>query len=86
MNSDLYKHITNSHPSLVRGQVWCRTCGHTEPVVTADALRRGWPKCCGQTMTIDSPEEQVSLSGSGLSPAANGNSGTHPTDNTEGFQ
>jgi hypothetical protein len=25
-------------------------------------MRSGWPKCCGYTMTIDSPEEQKRLS------------------------
>jgi hypothetical protein len=24
-------------------------------------MRYGWPKCCGATMTIDSPEEQAFL-------------------------
>jgi hypothetical protein len=50
-----------SHPSLTRGQVWCRSCGRTEKVSTPGAMRRGWPKCCGYTMTIDNPEEQVAL-------------------------
>lgn len=50
---------TRSHPSLTRGQVWCRTCGHTKRVDSAACLRSGWPKHCGYTMTIDSPEEQV---------------------------
>ena len=47
-----------SHPSLTRGQVWCRTCGHTQRVDSAAAMKFGWPKHCGYTMTIDSPEEQ----------------------------
>ena len=38
-------------------QVWCRECGRTEPVDAAHCLRKGWPMCCGYTMTIDSPEE-----------------------------
>lgn len=53
--------IAASHPSLARGQVWCRSCGSTQKVNTPGALRSGWPKCCGYTMTIDSPEEQVAL-------------------------
>lgn len=47
-----------SHPFISRGQVWCRECGRTEKVNPTDCLRNGWPKCCGYTMTIDSPEEQ----------------------------
>lgn len=47
-----------AHPKLARGQVWCRKCGHTQRVDSAGALRNGWPKCCGETMTIDSPDER----------------------------
>lgn len=54
----LYKSIANSHPKLQRGLVWCRTCGGSQKVDVSNALRYGWPKCCGYTMTIDSPEEQ----------------------------
>lgn len=53
-----YEAIGKSHPKLARGQVWCRSCGHTQHVNSADALRSGWPKCCGFTMTIDAPEER----------------------------
>ena len=42
---------------LKRGQVWCRTCGSTQRVDSAKCLAHGWPKCCGYTMTIDSPME-----------------------------
>lgn len=45
------------HPSLARGQVWCRTCGYTEKVDPVACLAHGWPKCCGYTMTIDEPKE-----------------------------
>ena len=54
--------IAKSAPQLRRGQVWCRECGRTQRVNSALALREGWPKCCGYTMTIDSPEEQKELS------------------------
>ncbi|WP_430912860.1 hypothetical protein [Methylobacterium sp. sgz302541] len=54
---DLHDKMADSHPKLRRGQVWCRTCGHTELVNSATCLRSGWPKCCGYTMTIDSPSE-----------------------------
>lgn len=46
------------HPKLARGQVWCRTCGATRKVNSAESMRDGWPKCCGHTMTIDAPDER----------------------------
>jgi hypothetical protein len=60
----IHERLANSHPSLQRGMVWCRTCGRIKRVDSASALRSGWPKCCGYTMTIDSPEEQKRLSSS----------------------
>lgn len=58
----LHEQMANSHPSLQRGRVWCRTCGADQQVNSAACLRTGWPKCCGCTMTIDSPEEQRAFS------------------------
>jgi hypothetical protein len=55
--ADLHEKLAASHPKLARGQVWCRTCGDNHRVDSAYALRHGWPKCCGYTMTIDPPEE-----------------------------
>ena len=46
------------HPKLARNQVWCRTCGRSERVDSAECIRDGWPKCCGYTMTIDAPEDE----------------------------
>ena len=57
----LYKKIANCHPKLTCGQVWCRECGRTQKVNSEDSLQNGWPKCCGYTVTIDSPEEQKEL-------------------------
>ena len=54
----MYESMAMSHPKLERGQVWCKTCGKTQWVKSAEALRNGWPKCCGYTMTIDSPDER----------------------------
>jgi len=54
--------LAQCHPSLARGQVWCTACGATRRVDSASAFRHGWPKCCGFTMTIDSPEERRALS------------------------
>ncbi len=51
-------------PQIARGKVWCRICGRMQRVDgVACATRTGWPECCGQTMTIDSPEEQAALAG-----------------------
>lgn len=49
-------------PQFKRGQVWCRECGHTQKTNGVNnTLGGGWPKHCGYTMTIDSPEEQAQL-------------------------
>jgi hypothetical protein len=53
----IHDKLSSSHPKLARGRVWCRICRSTQKVNSADCLHRGWPKCCGQTMTIDSPQE-----------------------------
>jgi hypothetical protein len=44
--------------SQASGQCWCVKCGDTVMVNSAICLRHGWPLCCGQTMTIDSPQER----------------------------
>lgn len=54
----VHERIANDVPQLARGQVWCIKCGTTKRVNSALALRYGWPKCCGVTMTIDSPDER----------------------------
>lgn len=45
-------------PQLKRGIVWCKKCGASGRTNVEYSLRKGWPKCCGETMTIDSPEER----------------------------
>ena len=55
--SSIHDRIAADVPQISRGMVWCRTCGRSERVDGADCLRHGWPKCCGYTMTIDSPDE-----------------------------
>jgi len=55
--------IVDDVPQLKRGQVWCTVCGKSEKVNSGKALRNGWPKCCGYTMTIDSPEERRAMQG-----------------------
>jgi hypothetical protein len=53
-----YTRIAAAHPKLERGQARCRLCGRTQYARPAECLQYGWPKCCGCTMTIDSPAEQ----------------------------
>lgn len=57
--NDLYEKIAQSHPKLARGRLWCTTCAFSYSFATSGGLQRGWPKCCGYTMTIDSPEERI---------------------------
>jgi hypothetical protein len=58
---NLYAKAAASHPSLSRGIVWCTVCGRSERANAAGSLKHGWPKCCGYTMTIDSPEERKAM-------------------------
>lgn len=53
--ANFHQKIVDDIPSLKRGQVWCKECGHTEKVDSARCLAQGWPKHCGYTMTIDAP-------------------------------
>lgn len=53
---DLHQKIASEVWQIARGKVWCIACKRMRYVDGADALRHGWPKCCGATMTIDSPQ------------------------------
>lgn len=53
--------VIQAVPQLRRGIVWCTTCGNEQHVNSGKSLQEGWPKCCGHTMTIDSPEERAKL-------------------------
>jgi len=57
----MYKKLGNCHPKLSRGMVWCTECGKSLNIKAAECLATGWPKCCGYTMTIDSPQERKEL-------------------------
>ena len=61
----LHEGIADAVSQIKRGMVWCRRCGRDQAVDGASALRSGWPKCCGATMTIDSPAEQALLNTAG---------------------
>jgi len=56
--NELYEKMVQGSERLKRGRVWCVKCGASKEINSALCLRLGWPKCCGQTMTIDSPEER----------------------------
>lgn len=58
---NLHEKLSKCHPSLARNKVWCKKCGREQKVDSAKCLSKGWPKCCGDTMTIDSPEESKIL-------------------------
>lgn len=53
--------LAMAHPKLIRGQVWCTHCGRTRRIGAAHCFEHGWPKCCGYTMTLDSPDERKQL-------------------------
>ena len=59
--ANLHKLLGECHPTLRRGQVWCYECGKTMRVDSATCFGSGWPKCCGYTMSIDSPQERAAL-------------------------
>lgn len=54
--SYLHEKIVADVPALQRNRVWCWECGKTYPFDSATGLRKGWPKCCGATMSIDPPK------------------------------
>ena len=58
---NIYSKIVEDVPQLKRGRVWCRKCGRTLGVDSAECLAQGWPECHGETMTIDSPAERARL-------------------------
>jgi hypothetical protein len=55
----IYQKMAEQVPQLSRGKVWCVSCGSSRDVDAAECLASGWPRCCGATMTIDSPEERA---------------------------
>jgi hypothetical protein len=55
----IHQKLVDDIPQLKRGIVWCVKCGRSQSVNAAGCLAKGWPKCCDQTMTIDSPEERA---------------------------
>ena len=56
-----YDSLAECTIALRREMVWCRHCQLVQGVNVAECLQHGWPKCCGYTMTIDSPDERAAL-------------------------
>jgi len=52
----LYGRIVNENISLQIGLVYCQKCGRVIQVDSAECLRKGWPKCCGETMSLKMSE------------------------------
>lgn len=46
--------IADDVPAIKRGLVECNKCERQEKVNGAECLAKGWPKCCGYTMTLKS--------------------------------
>lgn len=59
--SSFHRELGTCHPKLSRGIVWCHSCGKELQVDSGRCLAEGWPKCCGSTMSIDSPDERAAL-------------------------
>lgn len=50
----LHDRIAKDIQKLVKNEVECDHCGRKQPVNIAECLRTGWPKCCGETMNLNS--------------------------------
>lgn len=51
-STDLHETLAQSDPSLELGMVYCGKCRRAMKVDSAECLRKGWPKCCGGTMSL----------------------------------
>lgn len=41
------------HPLMKKNELFCRHCGKKIKYDNRIAMKTGYPKCCGYTMTID---------------------------------
>jgi len=55
MCEGFYQRTVAKNEKLQSGQVWCHACYKTIVVDSARCLQKGWPKCCGETMSLDIP-------------------------------
>jgi len=61
ISGEVYREMAKAHPKLSRGLVICTHCGRTVMVDSKACLRRGWPECCGETMSLDVEEVRKRL-------------------------
>lgn len=47
-------HIASKIKKLCPSEVECDHCGYKQAVNVSKCLREGWPKCCGETMKLNS--------------------------------
>lgn len=57
--ASINKTLAECDPKIRRGKVWCYDCGRIRRVDPGECFASGWPKCCGSTMGISSPEERA---------------------------
>lgn len=62
ISGGMYREMATAHPKLRRGLVICAKCGRTVTVDSKACLRRGWPECCNETMSLDVDEVRERLS------------------------
>lgn len=53
----MFNQMVALSPKLTSGIIWCHVCGNQKSVDSTRCLKQGWPLCCGQTMSLDPPEE-----------------------------
>lgn len=58
LDHSFYESIVNDVPQPKAGIVHCHECGNSIRVNAAYCLRSGWPKCHGQTMSLDPAKEK----------------------------
>lgn len=44
--------MTHRAADPLDSQVKCRTCGTAQRVSYTECVRLGWPRCCGETMSL----------------------------------
>ena len=57
---DNFRQSLSDIPQIKRGLCYCHECGRTESISGVN-FSTGWPKCCGYTMSLDSPDERAAL-------------------------
>jgi hypothetical protein len=53
MFSKMYDEMVEKSSAMKKGLVYCHICKKEQKVDSAECLRKGWPKCCGSTMSLD---------------------------------